>query len=398
MTDSTQIPSGSRDQEMLREFQGRYGCRPPLWVRAPGRVELMGSHTDYNQGLVLTLSIDRDTWLAVSPRADGRVVIGSLNLPGTDEFELGHIERGSQVLWGNYVRAVAWAFQEAGYPLAGFDGLIQSTVPIGGGLSSSAALEVAAAEAFGTLGGWDCGLPRERKALLCQRAENVFVGANTGILDQYTAVFGRAGCALLLDCRDLTNEAVPIHPDISIIICDTRTKRELAGTAHGERRAACEEGARAFRRADLRRAVAARRDAGSMEPERRPACRARGRPLPLHHRGEPAGAGDGRGAARRRLRRDQGADRGLLRGGPRPVRDRRRGDGLHDGRHAGRPGHHRRTPERRRFRRMHGGVYEGRLRRSLRGQVVSAYRAASGLDAQVFAVRAGPGAGAVETE
>jgi galactokinase len=137
---------------------------------------------------------------------------------------------------------VALALQEDGFPLLGFDGVVHSTVPLSSGLSSSAALECAAATVFEALGGWQ--LSALEKALLCQRAENRFVGVNCGILDQFTSCMGEEGCALLLDCSDLSSNPVAIADGIRIVICDTKSKRELAGSEYGERRAQCEEGAR----------------------------------------------------------------------------------------------------------------------------------------------------------
>jgi galactokinase len=202
----------------------------------------MGSHTDYNLGYVLTQAIDRNTWIAAHPRHDGKVIVQSLNLDGGGEFDLAQIEYDTAVPWTNYVRGVAAVLQEEGYSLAGFDGLIHSTIPFGSGLSSSAALEVATAVLFDTLE--KLNLDPVQMALLCQRAENEFVGMNCGILDQYSSTMGRAGSVLLLDCRDLSSETKPVAEGIQVVICDTRTKRELTGSEYAERRAQCEEGAR----------------------------------------------------------------------------------------------------------------------------------------------------------
>jgi galactokinase len=232
----------ARRELIAGQFSGRFGCRPTAWVRAPGRVDLMGSHTDYNLGYVLTQAIDRDTWIAAHPRRDGKVVIESLNLEGRGEFELDGIEYDAVVPWTNYVRGVAAVLQLAGYALQGFDGLIHSTIPFDSGLSSSAALEVATALAFDTLG--DLGIHPVQMALLCQRAENEFVGMNCGILDQYSSAMGEAGSVLLLDCRDLSSTTKPIAPGIQVVICDTRAPRALTGSEYAERRAQCEEGAR----------------------------------------------------------------------------------------------------------------------------------------------------------
>ncbi len=225
-------------------FAALYGGEPTLWAQAPGRVDLMGSHTDYNEGYVLTMPIDRNTWIAARPRDDRQVTVHSLNIEGGETFSLDGIERSAAVPWTNYVRGVAKVLQDEGYALRGFDGLVHSTVPFGSGLSSSAALEVATATLFNELGA--LGLDAVRLAVLCQRAENTFVGVNCGILDQYTSAAGRAGHVLLLDCRHLTHTVAPIHPDIRIVICDTRYKRALTGSEYPQRRAQCEAGAAAL--------------------------------------------------------------------------------------------------------------------------------------------------------
>jgi galactokinase len=232
----------ARRVSISRHFVERFGRQPTVWSRAPGRVDLMGSHTDYNLGYVLTQAIDRDTWIAARPRDDNLVVIESSNLDGHSAFDLQRIEYDEAVPWSNYVRGVAAVLQEEGYPLHGFDGLIHSTIPFGSGLSSSAALEVATAVTFDLLG--DLKLDPVEMALLCQRAENEFVGMNCGILDQYSSTMGKAGCVLLLDCRDLSSATRPVAPGIQVVICDTRAARALTGSEYAQRRAQCEEGVR----------------------------------------------------------------------------------------------------------------------------------------------------------
>ncbi|MBN1813371.1 MAG: galactokinase, partial [Anaerolineae bacterium] len=147
-----------------------------------------------------------------------------------------------KVPWTNYVRGVAAVLQAEGHALNGFDGSVHSTVPLSSGLSSSAALEAATAALFQALGDWE--IEPVQMALLCQRAENEFVGMNCGILDQYTSILGQAGCALLLDCRDLSSRPIQLPNGVRVVICDTQAKRELTGSEYGERRAQCEEGAR----------------------------------------------------------------------------------------------------------------------------------------------------------
>ena len=232
----------ARAERVRHAFATLYGVYPTLWVRAPGRVDLMGSHTDYNLGYVLTLPIDRDTWIAARPRSDRTVRVRSLDLDGESSFSLDAITHDEASPWANYVRGVAAVFADEGYTLTGFDGLVQSAVPIGSGLRSSAALECATAVLLQALGEWQ--VAPVHMAVLCQRAENAFVGMQCGILDQYTSILGQAGSALLLDCRDLTSNPVALPEDIQVVICDTRAERALTGSEYGERRAQCEAGAK----------------------------------------------------------------------------------------------------------------------------------------------------------
>ncbi|MFO8037642.1 MAG: galactokinase [Anaerolineales bacterium] len=232
----------ARRSMISAEFHQHFGRLPEIWARAPGRVDLMGSHTDYNQGFVLTMTIDRDTWIAAAPRSDRTIEVYSLNLEGGGPFDLEQIRHDQQWPWTDYVRGVAKMYQQAGYGLAGFDAVIHSNIPFGSGLSSSAAIEMATAEVIQMVGGFQVN-PVE-KALLGQMAENQFVGVNTGILDQYSSALGREGSAILLDCRDLSNRVMTISEDLNVMVCDTRTERKLKGTEYDDRRAQCEEGVR----------------------------------------------------------------------------------------------------------------------------------------------------------
>jgi galactokinase len=227
-----------RKKLVTEKFWDIYGEQPQFWTRAPGRVDLMGSHTDYNLGFVMTMTIDRDTWIAARPRQDGHVSIHSLNAAGWGDFELSSLEQSRCRNWTDYVCGTAWALQDAGFQLTGFDGLVHSTVPFGSGLSSSAALEMACAVMFQKISGFS--LEPVEMALIGQAGENQYVGMNCGILDQYSSAMGQAGSALLLDCRSLGSQVTPIAEGMMVVICDTRAERNLAGTEYGERRSQCE--------------------------------------------------------------------------------------------------------------------------------------------------------------
>ena len=188
-------------------FRQVFGGEPRLF-RAPGRVNLIGEHTDYNDGFVLPVAIDRDVLFAVRPRPDRTVRLYSLNFDARSEFSLDAVEHDRLQTWSNYVRGVAFHLQAAGVALRGMDAVVEGNVPVGSGLSSSAALEVAGATAF--LAVAEASLDPVRLALLCQAAENRFVGVNCGIMDQYISTLGRAGHALLVDCRSLDYEPVPM--------------------------------------------------------------------------------------------------------------------------------------------------------------------------------------------
>jgi galactokinase len=238
------MPTKTREEFIKQAFIEQFGKSPEVWSIAPGRVDLMGSHTDYNEGFVLTMTIDREIVLAVAPRGDQQVNIFSMNIAGGGRFDLTDIQKDTANPWTNYIRGVAWAAKKSGLPVNGFDGLIHSTVPVGSGVSSSAALEASVAVLLSEIGHWE--ISDLELALLCQQAENDFVGLNCGILDQYTSILGKKQSAVMLDCRSLTSEVVPILKGISIVICDTKQKRELTGSEYPERQAQCEQGAKFF--------------------------------------------------------------------------------------------------------------------------------------------------------
>jgi galactokinase len=218
-----------------------YRAEPNLMVAAPGRVNLIGEHTDYNDGFVLPTAIDRHVVVAASPRVDRQVRLYALDLEGQAEFDLDQIENAGQGAWSNYERGVAWALQGAGYALKGFDAVLTGDVPIGAGLSSSAAVEVATAFVFQRLSSLE--LDGVQRALLCQKAENDFVGMRCGIMDQYIISLGKRDHALLIDCRTLKYQLVPVPQGVSLIICDTRKQRGLVDSEYNTRRRECELGA-----------------------------------------------------------------------------------------------------------------------------------------------------------
>ncbi len=231
-------------ERVSRVFQERYHGRPAFVVAAPGRVNLIGEHTDYNEGFVLPAAIDRHVVIGARPRADRQVHLYAADFGAGTDFSLDDIRSDAAHIWSNYERGVAWALQGAGYVLQGMDAVIAGDVPVASGLSSSAAVEVATAYAFQAMG--NLNLDGVKRALLCQRAENDFVGMRCGIMDQYISSLGKRGHALLIDCRSLEYRPVPIPADCSIVVCDTRKRRGLVDSEYNTRRRECEAGARAL--------------------------------------------------------------------------------------------------------------------------------------------------------
>jgi len=254
-------------------FLRHYGYGPAFTVAAPGRVNLIGEHTDYNDGFVLPIAIDRHVVMAAAPRQDHRVRLHATDLAESSEFSLGTIEHDAQQPWSNYERGVAWALQQAGYSLSGLDIAITSDVPIASGLSSSAAVELATAHCFQTIG--ELPFDGVERALLCQKAENEFVGMRCGIMDQYVISLGEAANALLVDCRSLDYRAIPIASGCAIIVCNTKKPRSLLDSAYNQRRQECETGARILQVRALRdvsvEAFEARQQ--DLEPITRKRCR-----------------------------------------------------------------------------------------------------------------------------
>jgi galactokinase len=222
------------------KFRELYGTEPRLF-RAPGRVNLIGEHTDYNDGFVMPMAIDLATVVAARARDDQKVRVYSVNQNESLEFDLsapGPVERG---IWLDYVEGVAQSLLSRGFKLKGADLVLESDVPVGSGLSSSAALEISVGLALLTVS--DVEVDKVALALAGQQAEHTYVGIKCGIMDQYIAALGQAGHALLIDCRSLQPTIIPMNvPDVVVAICDTRVKHELASSEYNTRRAECERG------------------------------------------------------------------------------------------------------------------------------------------------------------
>src|SRR5262249_15244930 len=231
---------------LIETFQRLYNIQPRVFS-APGRVNLIGEHTDYNDGFVLPMAINRRTYVAAAPRSDRQVLVHSLNLKEDAAFSLNQnqpLERGN---WANYIAGVTFVVQQQGLDLRGLDLAIDSDVPIGSGLSSSAAIEVSVGLAFVTLNRQQ--IDERGLALASQKAEHIYAGTQCGIMDQLTATTAQKGHALLIDCRSLVATAIPMHLDNAVVVvCNTNVKHELASSAYNQRRTQCEEGVKILAR------------------------------------------------------------------------------------------------------------------------------------------------------
>jgi galactokinase len=258
-----------------KELFRKHFSQPPVHiVRAPGRLELLGNHTDYNDGLVLSLAIDKHLEFAASPRADGKIELVSSAFPGREIFSVDQFEKNPAAPWANYVKGVLAQLRKRGIHFKGFNAAIHGTIPHGAGMSSSAALEVATALAVRRLYPFaltDTGLatppktdshdklpalpPKERLnvAKVCQAAENEFVGVRCGLLDQISSLFGKAWHVMEIDFKFLTVELAPL-PGEAIIVCNSGVKHALVGGEYNELRQNCEGAARAMGVASLRAA------------------------------------------------------------------------------------------------------------------------------------------------
>jgi galactokinase len=228
-------------RDAAQEFGLRFGRKPSV-SRAPGRVNLIGEHTDYNDGFVMPAALEFATLVAASPRPDRRLSVYSTTMDESREFDLDAPAPIGRHDWSDYVFGVAVMLERSGWRLRGADLVVSTDVPLGSGLSSSAALEVSAAHAFLTA----AGLPFEPIAVakICQEAENDYVGMRCGVMDQYIAACAVAGYALLIDCRSLESRNVPIAPNLRLLIANSTVRHQHAGGEYNARREACEEGVR----------------------------------------------------------------------------------------------------------------------------------------------------------
>lgn len=259
--------------EVQTFFKQKFGAPPVHIVQAPGRLELLGNHTDYNQGVVLALAVDRYIQIAASPRKDGKIELASTAYPDTEAFLADRIEHNPNASWANYVKGVLDELRKRKIGFNGFNAAIHGNVPIGAGMSSSAALEVATAltvrEMFPysiTDGGIGEPPARDQKnnlprlnhnerlatAKVCQAAENNFVGVKSGLLDQISSLFGKSQHAMLIDFLNLTVEMVPMIGDIAIVVCNSGVKHSLVGGEYNELRRECEAAAAAIGVKNLR--------------------------------------------------------------------------------------------------------------------------------------------------
>ncbi len=226
---------------LIAAFTARYGAAPTLIGRAPGRVNLIGEHTDYNEGFVFPVAIDREAAIAARPRADRRLRLYAEEFNAEAELDLDDLNRDGPS-WSWYVAGMAALLEAAGHRLVGADLLIMGDVPTGSGLSSSAALEVAAGSTLTALSGH--AVSGVELAQLGQQTEHQWIKVNSGIMDQLISAIGQRGHGLMIDCRDYQATAVPIPGDVRIVVCDSKKSRELAHSAYNERRAECEEAVR----------------------------------------------------------------------------------------------------------------------------------------------------------
>ncbi len=231
--------------ELTKAFEKLYSAQPRIY-RAPGRVNLIGEHTDYNEGFVMPVAINFSTFVAIGKRDDHLLKIHSDTFKEDATADLSRPPARRRKHWSDYPLGVAIKLQEAGYAISGADVLVHGEVPLGSGLSSSAALEVSTGLGLLDISGQE--IDRLELAKICQRAENEFVGARTGLMDQFISCFGKAGSAVMLDCRSLESEALPIPKSVKLVVCNTMVKHELASNEYNARREECEAAVRILAR------------------------------------------------------------------------------------------------------------------------------------------------------
>jgi galactokinase len=230
--------------ELSERFARFHGVRPAVF-RAPGRVNLIGEHTDYNDGFVMPAAIGFYSWVAVAPRSDRLLHVVSDQFSETAELNIDELEGPPRKHWSDYIRGIAAMLRGAGVPLSGANLMIHGEVPLGAGLSSSAAIEVSTALALLHVSAAHLGAMELVK--LCQRAEHEYAGTRCGIMDQFISMFGKADHALMLDCRSLQYSLLPLPADVRLVICNSMVKHELTGGEYNRRRADCEAGVAALK-------------------------------------------------------------------------------------------------------------------------------------------------------
>jgi galactokinase len=241
----------NRLEALRSEFQARYGALPEYVVRAPGRVNLIGEHTDYNDGFVLPVAINKEMWIAATPKADRKdleIDVFAADYDQSCQFPLSPLSKSLTHPWSDYLRGMLAIWAACAFKVRAFEGVLSSDVPQGAGLSSSAAYEVAVGTLFNEM--LALGISPKQIALLAQKAENRFIGVNCGIMDPFISALGRADAALLIDCRSLAYRPVPLglkERGLAIVITHTGVKRGLVDSEYNARRQECEEGAALLR-------------------------------------------------------------------------------------------------------------------------------------------------------
>ncbi len=235
---------------LKQQFQTHFSKQPQVIVRAPGRINLIGEHTDYNQGLVLPMAINRYVWMAGSSRSDHRIIAHSFDFQNQAEFSLENNIPARSGMWIEYIAGIANSFIQQGFAIQGADIFFAGEVPIGAGLSSSAALEMATARMLSAL--WNIPWHGPTMAKLGQQAENQWVGVNCGIMDQMISACGKSNHALFLDCKDLVMLQVPFPSSIAVVVLDTSTRRDLSQSNYNTRREECLETAQKCKVLSLR--------------------------------------------------------------------------------------------------------------------------------------------------